>query len=54
VGAPRTDRIGSPSRLLLVFPDRTEPDRFEATLPEVFPDLAPGNFTWDDDLRGWV
>ena len=38
----------------LVFPDRTEPDRFEATLPEVFPDLAPGNFTWDDDLRGWV
>ncbi len=37
-----------------VFPDRTEPDRFERTLPEVFPDFAPGNFTWDDELDGWV
>ncbi|MCO7219128.1 alpha-amylase family protein [Klenkia sp. PcliD-1-E] len=37
-----------------VFPDRTQPDAYEATLPEVFPDLAPGNFTWDDDLAGWV
>ncbi len=38
----------------LVFPDRTEPDRYEATLPEVFPAFAPGNFTWDDTLDGWV
>ena len=38
----------------MVFPDRTMPDRYEATLPEVFPDFAPGNFTWDDDLAGWV
>ncbi len=37
-----------------VFDDRTEPDRYEATLPEVFPDMAPGNFTWDEDLNGWV
>jgi amylosucrase len=37
-----------------VFPDRTEPDRYEQTLPEVFPDFAPGNFTWDDELEGWV
>src|SRR6185437_13096235 len=37
-----------------VYPDRTEPDAFEATLPEVFPDFAPGSFTWDDDLDGWV
>lgn len=37
-----------------VFPDRTEPDRFERTLPEVFPDFAPGNFTWDDEVGGWV
>jgi amylosucrase len=37
-----------------VYPDRTEPDAFEATLPEVFPDFAPGNFTWDDALGGWV
>ncbi len=38
----------------LVFPDRTMPDAYEATLPEVFPDLAPGNFTWDEELAGWV
>ncbi|GAB3715494.1 alpha-amylase family protein [Mariniluteicoccus flavus] len=25
------------------------PDRWEETLPEVFPDFAPGNFTWLDD-----
>jgi amylosucrase len=37
----------------LVFPDRHEPDRYEQSLPEVFPDFAPGNFTWDDDLAGW-
>ena len=37
-----------------VFPDREMPDAYERTLPEVFPDFAPGNFTWDDELRGWV
>ncbi|RJK95493.1 alpha-amylase [Vallicoccus soli] len=37
-----------------VHPDRAVPDAFERTLPEVFPDFAPGSFTWDDDLRGWV
>jgi amylosucrase len=38
----------------LVYPDRHEPDRYEQSLPEVFPDFAPGNFTWDEDLTGWV
>lgn len=38
----------------LIFPDRTEPDAFERTLPEVFPDFAPGNFTWDEEVGGWV
>jgi len=37
-----------------VYPDRAEPDAYERTLPEVFPDFAPGNFTWDDELAGWV
>jgi amylosucrase len=37
-----------------VFPDRELPDRLERTLPEVFPDFAPGSFTWDDELQGWV
>ncbi|WP_436007632.1 alpha-amylase family protein [Knoellia sp. LjRoot47] len=37
-----------------VFTDRTLPDAYERTLPEVFPDFAPGSFTWDDELDGWV
>lgn len=40
--------------MYLVFDDRTMPDRYEESLPEVFPTMAPGNFTWDDDLQGWV
>ena len=38
----------------LTFPDRTLPDQYEQTLPEVFPDTAPGSFTWDDELDAWV
>ena len=38
----------------LMFPDRTEPDRYERTLPEIFPDFAPGSFTWVPELEGWV
>ena len=34
-----------------VEPDRAAVDAWEATLPEVFPDFAPGSFTWDDDLE---
>ena len=37
-----------------IYPDRTVPDAFEASLPEVFPDFAPGSFTWDDEVEGWV
>ncbi|MFC6423142.1 alpha-amylase family protein [Ornithinimicrobium tianjinense] len=41
-------------RYFHVYPDRTVPDRYERTLLEVFPDFAPGNFTWDEELDGWV
>ncbi|MGB7448723.1 MAG: alpha-amylase family protein [Ornithinimicrobium sp.] len=37
-----------------VFDDRSEPDAYEQTLPEVFPDFAPGNFTYDEETAGWV
>ena len=37
-----------------IYPDRTEPDEYERTLPEIFPDFAPGNFTWDEEAAGWV
>ena len=23
-------------------------------MPEVFPEMAPGNFTWEEELQGWV
>ena len=36
------------------YPDRSEPDAFERTLPEVFPDFAPGNFTWVNEMERWV
>lgn len=37
-----------------MFGDRTMPDAYEQSLPEVFPDFAPGNFTWDADANAWV
>jgi amylosucrase len=38
----------------LIFADRTLPDAYEPYLWEVFPDRAPGNFTWVDEVDGWV
>jgi amylosucrase len=40
--------------LYLSFPDRAMPDAYEATLPEVFPTMSPGNFTWVDEMQAWV
>ncbi len=37
-----------------LFPDRELPDRYEQTLPEVFPDFAPGSFTWEPETQAWV
>ncbi len=52
----RAARAGDPTKraYFRVFDDRTGPDAWEATLPEVFPDFAPGSFSWDDELDGWV
>lgn len=36
------------------FPDRTEPDAYERTLPEVFPDMAPGSFSHLPETDEWV
>jgi amylosucrase len=38
----------------LWFPDRTTPDDYEKTLPDIFPVMAPGNFTYVPQLDGWV
>ena len=37
-----------------MFDDRTIPDQFERTMPEVFPNAAPGNFTFDEEAQKWV
>jgi amylosucrase len=37
-----------------LFPDRALPDQYEMTLPEVFPDFAPGNFTYYESFQRWV
>ncbi len=34
--------------------DRTIPDKMEAHMPEVFPEIAPGSFTYDEKLKKWV
>ncbi|MFN8078022.1 MAG: alpha-amylase family protein [Kineosporiaceae bacterium] len=34
----------------LFFRDRTMPDAYERTLPEIFPDFAPGSFTWEEEI----
>jgi len=49
-------RAGDERRLAyyLTFPDRSEPDAFERTLPEVFPDIAPGSFSWVPELDRWA
>ena len=36
------------------YPDRTIPDQFEYTLPEIFPETSPGNFSYDKDMKRWV
>ena len=37
-----------------IFDDRDVPDMFEETMPEVFPETAPGNFTFDETMGKWV
>jgi amylosucrase len=36
------------------YPDRTTPDEYEKSLPEIFPTFAPGNFTYYEDMGQWV
>lgn len=50
---------GDPEYLdyFFTFENRTLPDLYEKTLPEIFPDFAPGNFTWYPalaDTGRWV
>jgi len=37
-----------------IFGNRDVPDMFEETMPEIFPETSPGNFTWDEAMGKWV
>jgi len=37
-----------------MYDDRTIPDQFEKTMPEIFPESAPGNFTYSKACKKWV
>jgi amylosucrase len=36
------------------YPDRNLPDQYEKSLREIFPDQAPGNFTYQPSIDKWV
>lgn len=38
----------------MCYSDRTFPDEYEKTTPEVFPATAPGNFIWSEKMQKWV
>ena len=37
-----------------IFANRDIPDMFEETMPEIFPETAPGNFTFDEAMGKWA
>ncbi|MGY6277186.1 alpha-amylase family glycosyl hydrolase [Methylomonas sp. MgM2] len=37
-----------------MFDNREVPDMFEQTMPQIFPQTAPGNFTWNEAMQKWV
>lgn len=37
-----------------VYDNRETPDIFETSMPEVFPETSPGNFTFDKSMNKWV
>ena len=37
-----------------MYNDRNIPDQFDKTMPEIFPEVAPGNFTYIPECNKWV
>jgi amylosucrase len=37
-----------------MYDDRNIPDQFDKTMPDIFPESAAGNFTYDEACRKWV
>ncbi|WP_031434968.1 alpha-amylase family glycosyl hydrolase [Methylomarinum vadi] len=49
-------RAGDPvyQNYYYTFKTRNVPDMFEQSMPEIFPETSPGNFTWDEEMQRWV
>ncbi len=49
-------RAGDPAYqdFYYTYPNRAVPDMFEESMPEIFPETAPGNFTWNEEMQRWV
>ena len=49
-------RAGDPyyQQFYYFFSDRTQPDQYEQSMPEIFPESAPGNFTYIPEAGKWV
>ncbi len=52
----RKAKLGDPGyqNYYYFYQDRTVPDLMEQTLPEIFPESSPGNFTFVPELNQWV
>lgn len=37
-----------------MYDDRWLPNQFDEKMPDIFPESAPGNFTYDEDCKKWV
>jgi len=37
-----------------MYDDRYLPDKFDAAMPDIFPESSPGNFTWVKECNKWV
>lgn len=37
-----------------MYDDKKTPDEYEKSMPEIFPESAPGNFTWVKECNKWV
>jgi amylosucrase len=47
---------GDPSyqEFYYTYENRWIPNEFEQAMPEIFPESAPGNFTWNEEMKRWV
>jgi len=52
----RRARAGAPAYRAYyhIYTDKAAVEAIETHLPEVFPTAAPGNFTWVEEMGGWV